>query len=90
MTTVGFDSQPELFEAAERGEIDLVIANPFALAVVGPEHGVSPVGSVLYEEFETFGLAQDSPWREPINQSLADLQASGEIEEIVARWLAAG
>ncbi len=64
-----------------------MVSNPFALVAVGPDHGVVPVGSVLYEEFETFGLTQDSPWREPINQVLADLQASGEVEEIVDRWM---
>ena len=41
------------------------------------------VDGVLYEEFETFGLAQGSVWREPINQVLAELQSSGEIAEII-------
>lgn len=85
--TVDFDSQAMLFDAVEAGEIDVMVTNPFALTALGPRHGVVPTGDVLYEEFETFGLAQDSPWREPINQALADLQASGEIEEIVDRWM---
>ena len=82
-----FGSQQEVFEAAEAGRVDLVVANPFALSSVGPRHGLKPTGTVFYEEFETFGLAQGSPWREPINRALADLQASGEIAEIVDRWL---
>ncbi|MEM7322584.1 MAG: transporter substrate-binding domain-containing protein [Actinomycetota bacterium] len=87
LETVAFDSQAALFEAVEAGEIDVMVTNPFALSAIGPEHGVRPAGTVLYEEFETFGLAQGSPWREPINQALADLQASGEIEEIIDRWM---
>lgn len=87
IATIGFDSQPELFAAIDRGDVDLIVTNPFALTSVGSDHGVVPTGSVLYEEFETFGLAQGSPWREPINQVLADLQASGEVEEIVNRWM---
>ena len=87
VTTTGYDSQAELFEAVDGGDVDVIVTNPFALTAVGVKHGVVPTGSVLYEEFETFGLAQGSPWREPINQSLADLQASGEVEEIVSRWM---
>lgn len=85
--TKAFPNQEAVFEAAGSGEIDAVLANPFALSEVGPRHGLVSVGDVLYEEFETFGLAQDSPWREPINQALARLQASGEVEEIIQRWL---
>lgn len=86
VTPVPFSTQEAVFEAAERGEVDLMIANPYALAIVGPRYGVSPAGATLYDEFETFGLAQGSPWREPINEVLADLLASGEIEAIVERW----
>jgi ABC-type amino acid transport substrate-binding protein len=83
---VPFGSQAEVFAAAGSGAVDAVVANPFALADVGPRHGVTATGDVLYEEFETFGLAQGSPWREPVNQALADIQAEGEVAEIVARW----
>ena len=86
-STVGYDSQTALFEAVDSGAVDIIVTNPFALTAVGVKHGVVPTGTVLYEEFETFGLAQGSAWREPINQSLADLQASGEVEEIVTRWM---
>ncbi len=86
--TVGFDSQVAVFEAAASEQIDAVVANPFAMSEVGADYGVVGVGDVVYQEFETFGLAQDSPWREPINMVLADLQASGEVEEIVNRHLA--
>ena len=82
-----FDSQIQMFEAAESGEIDFVVANPFALASIGSEYGISPVGDVFYEEFETFGLAQGSPWREPINQALSDLQRSGQIQTVIDRWI---
>lgn len=85
--TVDFDSQALLFEAVEGGEIDAIVTNPFAMSALGPRYDVVPAGAVLFEEFETFGLAQGSQWREPINQVLADLQASGEIEEIVDRWM---
>lgn len=84
---VGFGSQAELFEAAASGDVDVVVSNPFALSTTGTGFGLTPVGEVLFEEFETFGLAQGSPWREPINQALADLQAEGEVEEIVDRWI---
>ncbi|MEM8925336.1 MAG: transporter substrate-binding domain-containing protein [Actinomycetota bacterium] len=83
---VPYDSQAEVFAAAAAGEVNAVIANPFALASLGPRHGVVPTGDVFYQEFETFGLAQGSPWREPINRALADLQAQGEVAEIIDRW----
>ena len=87
LDTISFDSQALLFDAVDAGDIDVMVTNPFALTAIGPQHGVVPSGTVLYEEFETFGLAQGSPWREPINQALAELQSSGEIEEIVDRWM---
>jgi polar amino acid transport system substrate-binding protein len=87
VTTVGFDSKAEVFDAAADGEVDVVLANPFALATIGPEHGVTAVAGVLYAEFETFGLQQDSPWREPINAALAQLQARGRIQRIIDRWV---
>lgn len=85
--TQSFDSQIAMFEAAEAGDIDFVVANPFALASLGSGYGISPVGDTFYEEFETFGLQQDSPWREPINQALSDLQISGEVQVIIDRWI---
>ena len=86
-TAQTYDTQDAVFEAAAAGEVDAVVANPFALDEIGPRFGLVAVGEVMYEEFETFGLEQGSPWREPINQVLADMQASGEIQEIVDRWL---
>jgi ABC-type amino acid transport substrate-binding protein len=86
---VGYPSQSALFDAAADGDIDLVVANPFALSTAGREAGITPVGDTFYTEYETFGVAQGSPWREPINQVLADLQASGEIDRTVERWMAA-
>ncbi len=82
-----YPSQQAVFEAAAAGEVDVVVANPFSLATIGPRHGLQGVGDVLYEEFETFGLAQGSPWREPINRALADLQSSGQVQRIVDRWV---
>ncbi len=87
VTAEPFPTQGEVFEATEDGVVDLMVANPFALELIGPDHGVEATGDVFYTEFETFGLAQGSPWREPINQVLADLQASGEIDAIVDRWI---
>ncbi len=85
--TVPFESQDAMFEAAADGRVDAVVANPFALSELGPNYGVVGTGDVLYQEFETFGLAEDSPWREPINMVLANLQTSGEVEDIVNRHL---
>lgn len=87
VTTVGFPSQAELFQAAADGRIDVVVANPFALNAIGPEFDIQPVGDVLYTEFESFAVPKGSPWLEPINQVLADLQSAGEIEDIVDRWV---
>ncbi len=83
----GFDSQTEMFEAADSGTIDVVVTNPFALDALGEQYGIAGVGDVLYEEFETFGLQQDSPWREPINAALADLQVDGHVQRVVDRWI---
>ncbi|MEM7337441.1 MAG: transporter substrate-binding domain-containing protein [Actinomycetota bacterium] len=85
--TQPYPSQQALFEGVAAGEVDIMVANPFAIDALGSRYGVLPTGSVLYQEFETFGLAQGSPWREPINQALADLHADGEVEEIIDRWL---
>lgn len=83
---VPYQTQNDVFVAAAEGEIDAVVSNPFALADDGPRYGITQTGDILYDEFETFGVAQGSPWREPINQALAALQADGEVGEIVARW----
>ena len=80
---LAFDTQAQVFDAAADGQIDVVVTNPFALVALDAGFGLTAVGDVLYEEFETFGLAQGSPLREPINQALADLQSSGEIAEII-------
>ncbi len=85
--TLGFASQADAFDAVERGDADIVLASPFAIAALGPEHGVSASGSVLYEEFETFGLQQGSPWRERVNGALAELQSSGAVQATIDRWL---
>lgn len=85
--TEPFDSQADAFDAVADGRVDVVLASPFALADQGPEHGVSAAGDVLYEEFETFGLAQNSELREPINGALADLQAAGTVQATIDRWL---
>ena len=80
---IEFDSQTALFDAVGDEQIDVVVTNPFALATADSSLGLRAAGEVLYEEFETFGLPQGSPWREPINQALANLQESGEIAEII-------
>lgn len=85
--TIAFASQGDAFDAVERGDADVVLASPFAIAALGPEHGVSASGDVFYEEFETFGLQQGSPLREPINGVLAELQASGSVQATIDRWL---
>lgn len=82
----GFDSQTEMFEAAESGVIDVVVTNPFALDVLGDQYGVIGVGDVFYEEFETFGLQQGSRLREPINAALSDLQVDGHVQRVIDRW----
>ncbi len=82
-----YDSQAAVFDAAEAGEIDFVVANPYALAAIGADYGLVGVGDVFFEEFETFGLQQDSPWREPINAALADLQSSGQVQRVIDRWV---
>jgi len=85
--TVPFESQVDVFDAAQSGVVDVIISNPFALSASGDDHGVLAVDGVLFEEFETFGLQQGSPLREPINMVLAELLASGAIAERVASAL---
>lgn len=82
LATKPYDSQSELFAAASAGEVDVVVANPFAMHSFASAHNLVPVEGVLYDEFETFGLPSESRWREPINQTLAAMHASGEIAEI--------
>lgn len=87
VTTAGYPTQADAFDAVESGDHDVVLANPFALATLGPDAGIEAVGTVLYEEFETFGFPQDSPLREPVNGALADLQRTGRIQAIIDRWV---
>lgn len=87
LTVAGYPTQGEAFDAVAAGDHDIVVANPFALATVGPPLGIAPAGDVLYEEFETFGFPQGSSLREPINAALADLQSSGRIQRIIDRWI---
>ena len=84
--TVEFASQRDVFEAADNGDIDLLVSNHFALTELGPDFGIETGGDVLYEEFETFGMVADSAWREPLNRTLADLQLSGDTQAIIERW----
>jgi polar amino acid transport system substrate-binding protein len=86
VTARGYPTQLALFEAVDKREVDVIVANPYALQVVGPRYGVVPVGDVLYEEFVAFGLAQGSPLREQINAQLAALQSTGAVSAIVNRW----
>jgi polar amino acid transport system substrate-binding protein len=89
VTARGYPNQQALFEAVDKRAVDVVVANPYALQVVGPRYGVVPVGDVMYEEFVAFGLAQGSPLREEINAQLASLQSTGAVSAIVNRWLRA-
>ena len=45
VTTVGLPTQAAVFAAAAEGTIDIVVANPFALATIGAENGIQPVGA---------------------------------------------
>lgn len=82
LATQPYDSQAEIFAAASAGEVDFVVANPFAMRRFASANELIAVEGVLFDEFETFGLPQGSPWREPINQALAKMHASGEIAQI--------
>ena len=86
VNVVGFPTQEAAFAAVRDGELDLLVTNPYALSVLGPDYDVQAADGLFFAEFETFGLAQDSPWREPINAALADLQQSGEVTAILERW----
>ena len=87
LSVAGYPTQAEAFDAVAAGAHDVVVANPFALATVGPPLGISATGDVLYEEFETFGFPQGSALREPINAALADLQSTGRVQRIIDRWI---
>ena len=87
LTVVGYPTQADAFEAVATGDHDVVVANPFALATVGPPLGIHAAGDVLYEEFETFGFPQGSALRERVNGALADLQSTGRIQRIIDRWI---
>jgi polar amino acid transport system substrate-binding protein len=89
LKTIGFPSLVSMLDAAKAGDVDVVVTNPFALRTVAKRYDVQPVGDVLYEEFETFGLAQGSPLREQINRVLADLQSRGDVQASIDRWMKA-
>lgn len=84
--TVGFDTQVEAFEAAERGDLDIVVADRYTLATVGGDYGLRSTDEPLYDEFLGFGLRDDSPLRDDVDAVLSDLHRHGVVRQIVDRW----
>lgn len=82
-----YDTVEDLLGAVDAGAVDVVMANRFTLSTEAEEFDLRVVERPLYAEFETFGMAQGSPWRAPINAALADMHFSGEIAKIVDRGL---
>jgi polar amino acid transport system substrate-binding protein len=84
--TVGYATQAEAFEAAEAGDLDIVVADEYSLAAVGDGYGLRSTGEPLYDEFVAFGMEEDSPLRSDINAVLSDLHRQGVVRQIVERW----
>lgn len=86
VTTVGYPSQLDVFEAAASGEVDVVVADRYSLDAIGADYGVRSTGELLYDEFISFVVQEDSPLRGDLNGALSDLHQRGVIREIVDRW----
>lgn len=84
--TVAYPAQLEAFEAAAAGDLDIVVADEYTLAVVGGDYGLRSTAEPLYDEFIAFGLPEDSPLRSDINAELSDLERQDVVREIVDRW----
>ena len=84
--TVGFDTQVDAFRAAERGDLDIVVADRFTLSTVGDDYGLRSADEPLYDEFVGFGLPEDSPLRDDIDAVLSDLHRQGVVRQVVDRW----
>jgi hypothetical protein len=50
----------------------MAFTNRFALQALDSRYGLTTVKGVLCNEFEMFGIAAGSPWREPTSRALAD------------------
>lgn len=85
-TTVGFPRQPDVYRAAAEGEVDVVVADRYSLDAVGGRYGLRGSDELLYDEFIAFGVREDSPLRNEINEALSDLHQLGRIREIADRW----
>jgi polar amino acid transport system substrate-binding protein len=84
--TVGFATQAEVFEAADEGDLDIVVADRYTLDTLGGDYGLRSSNDPLYDEFLAFGLRNDSPLRDDINATLSDLHRLGLVRDIVDRW----
>lgn len=88
-----YDTVDLAFQDLMNGQIDAVVAdNPLALGYVGTNPDkLKTVGEVFTDE--NYGIAvckTNSELLAKINQGLAQVKASGLIEELTAKWLAGG
>jgi len=84
--TVAYPSQTEAFEAAEAGELDIVVADRYTLASLGSSYGLRSTADPLYDEFVAFGMQENSPLRSDVNAVLSDLHRNGVVRDIIDRW----
>ncbi len=86
-----YDSIDLAYQDLMNGQIDAVIAdNPLAIGYVGQNADkLKTVGEVLTDEY--YGIAvckTDTELLAKVNKGLAEVKASGQVEELTAKWLA--
>lgn len=86
-----YDSIDLAYQDLMNGQIDAVIAdNPLAIGYVGQNADkLKTVGEVLTDEY--YGVAvckTDTELLAKVNKGLAEVKASGQVEELTAKWLA--
>lgn len=86
---VEFDLVQDVFNAIEKNSVDAVVYDAPVLKHYASQEGsgkAKVVGAVFAKQSYGIALKQGSPYREPINQALLNLQENGTYAELHEKW----
>lgn len=84
-----FETLEDAARFLERGRADALVYDSPALSYYASREGrsaVRVVGSVFRREKYALVFPQDSPFREPVNRALLELETGGFTRELRERW----
>jgi polar amino acid transport system substrate-binding protein len=87
-----YNSNDDAIEALNAGQIDGIVVDvytAFFITAVQMDNGVvvGQFPTVGDEEYFSLVLELDSPLTDCVNQAIAALEESGELEDITTEWL---